>query len=349
MTEILIRKSGVAGHITLSRPEALNALSYDMVLEIEKALDAWREDPEVALVLIDAEGDKAFSAGGDIVDMYRTATAGDFAYGRKFWADEYRLNAKIFEYPKPYVSLMQGFTMGGGVGVSCHGSHRVVGETSQIAMPECGIGLVPDVGGSLMLALAPGRLGEYVGTTATRMGPGDAILVGFADHFVPEALWPDMRDALLREGDADAVMARFSEPAPASPLADLQPEIDQHFAGETLGDILRSLDHADSDFAKGALKALSRVSPLSAAATVELVHRVRGATSIRTALGMEYRFTYRSAEQGDFVEGIRAIVIDKDKSPNWRHDDMRNVPHIDVSKMLMPLGDDALDLTGEQP
>jgi len=157
MSDILIRQDGHAGRITLNRPEALNAMTYDMAHAIEHALDAWRDDPSVALVIIDALGDKAFCAGGDIQDLYAQGQRGNFAYGEQFWADEYRLNAKIFEYPKPYIAFMQGFTMGGGVGISCHGSHRIVGESSQIAMPECGIGLVPDVGGSLMLALAPGR------------------------------------------------------------------------------------------------------------------------------------------------------------------------------------------------
>jgi enoyl-CoA hydratase len=140
--------------------------------------------------VIDAAGDKAFCAGGDIAEMYATGTAGDFDYGRRFWADEYRMNAKLFNFPKPVVTFLQGFTMGGGVGVGCHGSHRIVGDSSQIAMPECGIGLVPDVGGSLILARAPGRLGEYLGTTAARMGPGDAIHAGFADYYIPEDAGP---------------------------------------------------------------------------------------------------------------------------------------------------------------
>ncbi len=349
MTDVLIRKAGRAGHITLNRPDALNALTYPMILEIEQALDAWAEDPEISLVLIDAAGVKAFCAGGDIVEMYETASTGDFEYGRRFWADEYRLNAKIFHYPKPYVALMQGFTMGGGVGVSCHGSHRVVCETSQIAMPECGIGLIPDVGGSLMLGLAPGRLGEYLGTTAARMGPADAIYAGFADTFVPQDKWPELRGLLCENGDADGSVTWVSEPAPQGAFETLQPKIDRHFAGETLGDICRSLDHDPSEFAEQALKALGKVSPLSAAATVEIVHRVRGAPSIQAALEMEYRFTYRSAENGDFIEGIRAMVIDKDRSPNWRHPDPRKVPLIDVSKMLMPLGENALDQRGGLP
>ncbi|MCE8455287.1 enoyl-CoA hydratase/isomerase family protein, partial [Rhodovulum sulfidophilum] len=200
MSEIDIRKQGRIGRITLTRPKALNALSYEMSLAIEAALDAWAPDPEVGMILIDAEGDKAFCAGGDIAVMYETGTRGDYAYGQKFWRDEYRMNAKLFEFPKPVVSLMQGFVMGGGVGVGCHGSHRVVGESSQVAMPECGIGLVPDVGGSLILARAPGRMGEYLGVTGRRMGPADAIYAGFADYFLPEAEWPALRDELIATG-----------------------------------------------------------------------------------------------------------------------------------------------------
>ena len=182
MIDILIAKDGVAGRITLNRLPALNALTYEMCNAIVVALDIWQSDPEITLVIFDAMGQKAFCAGGDIVELYSTGQLGNFAYGQSFWRDEYRLNAKIKAFPKPVISFMQGFIMGGGVGLGCHSSHRVVGDSSQIAMPECGIGLVPDVGGSLILANAPGRLGEYLGTTATRLNAGDAIMAGFADH-----------------------------------------------------------------------------------------------------------------------------------------------------------------------
>lgn len=146
MSDIDIRITGRAGRITLTRPKALNAMTYDMCLAIEAALDDWATQDAVALVIIDAEGDRAFCSGGDIAELYETGTKGDYAYYRRFWADEYRLNNKMFSYAKPIVSLLQGFTMGGGVGIGCHGSHRIVGDSSQVAMPECGIGLVPDVG-----------------------------------------------------------------------------------------------------------------------------------------------------------------------------------------------------------
>ncbi len=345
MTDISIRITGRAGRITLQRPHALNAMTYDMCLAIEAAFDAWRDDPAVDLVVLDAEGDRAFCSGGDIAELYETGTKGDYAYGQKFWADEYRLNAKIFAYPKPVVSFLQGFTMGGGVGIGCHGSHRVVGESSQIAMPEVGIGLVPDVGGSLMLALAPGRLGEYLGTTAARMNASDAIFAGFADIYVPQSMWTDLIADLEATGSVAALEAAAETPDPG-PLQAQMDDITRHFQGEALADVLTTLRGEDSDFARDTLKKLSRNSPLSMACAIETIHRLRGPSlSIEKALDLEYRFTSRAMEHGDFLEGIRAAIIDKDRSPKWQFADM-NVPPAMVSKMLMPLGDQKLDLGG---
>jgi 3-hydroxyisobutyrate dehydrogenase len=343
MSDIDIRITGHAGRITLQRPQALNAMTYDMCLAIEAAFDAWRNDDTVSMIIIDAEGDRAFCSGGDIAQLYATGTAGDYAYGQKFWADEYRLNHKIFSYPKPVVSFLQGFTMGGGVGIGCHGSHRIVGETSQIAMPECGIGLVPDVGGSLMLALAPGRLGEYLGTTAVRMSADDAIYVGFADAYIPELKWPDLISRLEETGDISAIAAQ-AETAPEGTLRSLSPQIDALFAGEALSDVLTLLQADPSEFAQETLKKLSRVSPLSVASTIEMIHRLRGQSiSMEKALDLEYRFTFRAMEHGDFLEGIRAAIIDKDRAPKWQFADM-SVPLASVAKMLQPLGKSALKL-----
>lgn len=315
-------------------------------MAIDTALRNWREDDAVDLIIFDADGDKAFCAGGDIAELYATGTKGNYDYGRTFWRDEYRLNALIFEYPKPVVSFLQGFTMGGGVGIGCHGSHRIVGESSRIAMPECSIGLVPDVGGSLMLALAPGRLGEYLGTTGYRMGPADAIYAGFADHFIPQDRWPDLIELLEASGRAE-VVEEHSETAPKGKLADLQPQIDTLLDGETLSDILNTLRCSDEEFSEQTLISLQRNSPLSVACTVEMLHRLRGANlTMRKALDMEYRFTYRAMEHGDFLEGIRAQIIDKDRNPNWQFADM-NVPAVAVSNMLQPLGANALSFSEE--
>jgi len=338
MSDIHIRQEGVAGCITLTRPGALNALTYEMVLEIERALDRWR-DSDLALVLIDAEGDKAFCAGGDIAEMYASGMRGDYAYGRQFWRDEYRLNAKIFEYPKPVVSLLQGFTMGGGVGVGCHGSHRVVGESSQIAMPECGIGLVPDVGGSLMLARAPGATGAYLGLTAFRMGPADAIYAGFADHFVPQADWPALTAALVK-GDLEAILRLRATPAPGT-LPGLQPQITQHFAQSSLAKIANGLAQ-DTEFARATLKAMGRNAPMAMACCLGILKALPGDATIRTALEMEYRYTHRAMAQGDFIEGIRAAIIDRDRQPKWAHASLSDVTDAQVRNMLAPLGTDAL-------
>ena len=343
MSDISIRITGRAGRITLTRPHALNAMTYEMCLAIEDAFDAWQGDDAVDLIILDAIGDRAFCSGGDIAELYATGTKGDYSYGRKFWADEYRLNAKIFAYPKPVVSFLQGFTMGGGVGLGCHGSHRVVGESSQIAMPECGIGLLPDVGGTLLLALAPGRVGEYLGTTATRMSGEDAIFAGFADLYIPQAGWPAVIETLEATGDIGALDNAKTTPPPSA-LAALQDQINAVFDGEALVDVLNALKAADSPFAQECLKRMGRMSPLAMAATIEVIHRLRGPSlSIEKALDLEYRFTFRAMEHGDFLEGIRAAIIDKDRNPSWQYADM-NVPIAAVGKMLQPLGKDALKL-----
>ncbi|QFS83161.1 3-hydroxyisobutyrate dehydrogenase [Roseivivax sp. THAF197b] len=336
--EVSIRREGRAGRITLTRPKALNALSYQMCLDIEAALLDWLDDPQVALILIDAEGEKAFCAGGDIAAMYHEGVKGEYEGARRFWRDEYRMNALLAEYPKPIVAFAQGFTMGGGVGLAGHVSDRIVGDTSQIAMPECGIGLVPDVGGSLLLARAPGRLGEYLGLTAARMGPGDAIHCGFADHYLPEAHWDALKTELIETGDPSSIAAA-AQTAPDSPLKAQQPEIDALFGGEHLRDIVNALTASDSDLAASALKAISRNAPLSMAVTLEMLHRHRtGNPDIRKALALEYRATHRALPEGDFLEGVRAQVIDKDRQPKWQHA-LDGVPMAATAKMLQPVRD----------
>ncbi|SEO13931.1 enoyl-CoA hydratase/isomerase family protein [Palleronia pelagia] len=337
MTDTLIRKTGRAGRITLNRPKALNALTHEQVLSVEDALDEWATDPEVRLVVIDAAGEKAFCAGGDITALYEAGRAGDLEGPRRFWREEYCLNAKMATYAKPIVTFMQGFTMGGGVGIGCHASHRVVGDSSRIAMPECGIGLVPDVGGSFLLARGPGFLGEYLGTTAHRMGPACAIRATFADHYIPEDQWPDIIAGLEEDGIVQLVADRARDPG-ESPLTPLQDRIDAHFGKDSMAEIASSLDSEDSDFARDALKALARVSPLSACVTIDLIRAVRAKLTIHHALEMEYRFTHRAVEKGDFLEGIRAAVIDKDRNPRWQHDGIADVAQSRIDEMLAPLG-----------
>ncbi|WP_235971121.1 enoyl-CoA hydratase/isomerase family protein [Palleronia pontilimi] len=337
MTDTDIRIKGRAGRITLNRPAALNALTHAQCLEIEAAIDGWARDDAVALVVIDAVGEKAFCAGGDITSIYEDAKAGNLDAPRGFWRDEYRLNAKLATYPKPIVTMMQGFTMGGGVGLGCHASHRVVCENSRIAMPECGIGLVPDVGGSLLLARAPGHAGEYLGTTAYRMGPADALWARFADTFVPRTDWAGAI-ATLEDSGSPTILSELSARPGDSALARLSGDIDTHFAGASLHEILASLNAADTPFALKTIDALGKVSPLSACVTIDLVRDVRGAGTIEHALAMEYRATHRAIPMGDLVEGIRAAVIDKDRAPKWKHAGIADVTQAEIDAMLAPLG-----------
>lgn len=334
MSEIWCRKEGRAGRITLQRPKALNALTEGMLKAIEAAIDEWADDDDVALVMIDAEGDRAFAAGGDIVDLYNTGRAGDFAFGQRFWAFEYRLNAKIHEYPKPFVAFMHGFVMGGGVGVSALGSHRIATDGTLVAMPEAGIGLVPDVGGSKILADAPGRCGEYLGSTATRMGPADAIYAGFCDVYVPGDRLEALKTKLVETGNADDIAAFAATPEPGE-LEAQQEEIDALFSGGSARQIEHVLENADSEFAAKALKAYRKTCPLSVACFIQMAHNARDLT-MKRALAQEYRFVYRCMEHGEFLEGIRAAVIDKDRNPQWAKPSLSDVTDEDIAFMLAP-------------
>ncbi|HRK42179.1 MAG TPA: enoyl-CoA hydratase/isomerase family protein [Gemmobacter sp.] len=340
MADISLRIEGRAGRATLTRPAALNALSYDMCKALDAALVAWAADPAVALVVIDAEGDRAFCAGGDIAELYAEGLRGNTAYGQAFWRDEYRMNARIGAYPKPVVTLVQGFCMGGGVGVACHASHRIAGESAQIAMPECAIGLVPDVGGSALLARGPGHLGSYLGMTGARMGPGDAIYAGFADHFVPQADWPALIARLCASGDVGAVTAA-ALPPPEATLPAQQPQIDRLFAAANLPLLRAALMAEDSDFARDTAKALERGAPLALATTLAMQQILGPDPDLKTALELEYRVTHRAQTATDFLEGIRAMVIDKDRRPRWRY---AGTPD-EVAALLAPLGPETLTFT----
>ncbi len=344
--ELIVRTEGRAGRLTLNRPKALNALTHAQCVETTAALTRWRDDPSVALVILDAAGDRAFCAGGDIAYMYEQGRAGNFDAGRAFWRDEYRMNAALAEYPKPVVSFLHGFVMGGGVGYGCHASHRVVAEDTQISMPECGIGLVPDVGGSRLLARAPGRLGLHLGLTGARIGPGDAIFAGFADHFIPRAEWPALVSRLCETGDAEGIAAG-AQPAPESPLVaatDLLAAYEAPGSGAAqVAAIMARLEATEGAGEAQALKALRRNSPLSLACASAMIGALGPDATIRDALRAEFRWVWRSMERGDFLEGIRAAIIDKDRSPRWRHESIKAVTEAEVAAMLAPLG--AAELT----
>ena len=308
MNDLHIRRDRNAGRITLTRPQALNALTHDMASAVHAALDDWRDDPAVKLVILDAEGDRAFCAGGDIAAVYHGGRAGDHGIGRRFFSDEYRMNAAIADYPKPIIAFMQGFVMGGGVGLGGHASHRVVGDTTQVAMPESGIGLIPDVGGTWLLSRAPGRIGEYLGLTGARMGAGDAIHARFADLYLPEAEWEAAKDRLADSGDVAVLQGQTPPPAPLA-ARDLSA-----YEAETVARITAALEAAGDE---DSLKPIRRNSPLSMAATLAMVRAARKDGRIQDSLSREYRFTHRATESSDFLEGVRAQIIDKDRKPNW--------------------------------
>ena len=331
--DIFIRKSGYVGHITLNRPEVLNSLTYSMILSIENALIEWETEEGIALIIIDAKGDRAFCAGGDIQILYENGFNKNFAYGQKFWADEYRLNEKIAKYKKPFVAFMQGFTMGGGVGVSCHGSHRVVGETSKIAMPECSIGLVPDVGGSFLLAQLPGNIGTFLGVTGKRMKASDAIYCGFADYFISETKWEDLKEKLFDTGNIDWIK-KFQGSTEASEIENSFSQISEAMVDVSTKNIESRLQHP---FFEKDLSALRFNSPISVAYTISMLKMEKVRNNISDALDAEYSFTARSQEFGDFQEGIRAAVIDKDRTPLWKNKNLAEISDEDLKPFFQTI------------
>lgn len=342
---VIARQEGRAGRITLARPEALNALTLDMIRDIDRVLKLWSGDAHIRLVIIDAMGSRAFSAGADIAEAYHTGRQGDFDAGRTFLREEYIVDARVACFPKPVVAFMQGYAMGGGVGLGGHALHRVVGDSTRIAMPECMIGLVPDAGGTHLLAQAPGHLGEYLGLTGHRMEPGDAIFAGFADHYIPEARWPELIREAADSGDPACIEAAAA-PVPPAPLAERREVIDRAFAAPDVAAILASLP--DDDWGRTVRETLERQCPLSMAAALRLIREARAHPGVPEALAREYRFTWRAASDGEFLEGIRAAVIDKDRKPRWR-DSIATLDPAQVDAMLAPLGEDELRFPDLQP
>ena len=333
--EVIISREGRAGRLRLNRPRALNALTPGMVADIRRAIEAWRHDPGLDIVLIEGAGEKAFCAGGDIREVYEAGRAGDFEFGRRFWSEEYRLNAALAAYPKPVVSLMHGYVMGGGVGIGCHVSHRVADPDVRLAMPECAIGLIPDVGGTLLLAHAPGHIGEYMALTGARLKGTEARYAGFADYVMSQSDWPSLIDALVRDGDP-ALLSAVSQPSSPWPR-DRSDTIRKVFGQQDIPAITAAA--AGTEFEAG----LRKASPLSLFAKLELVRRARAFDRIEPALRQEFCFTARAAEQADLLEGIRAVLIDRDNAPDWRYPTIGDVPPGLIDDLLRPIDEaDAL-------
>jgi|LNFM01.1.fsa_nt_gb enoyl-CoA hydratase len=340
--ETIIRREGRAGRITLNRPKALNALTLGMVRDTRVALDSWIGDDDVKLVILDGAGERALCAGGDVRTLYDSRAAGS-GLARTFWREEYQLNALIHRYPKPFVALMDGIVMGGGIGLSAHaqGGGRVVTERSMLAMPETGIGLIPDVGGTWLLGRAIGELGIYLGLTGARMTGADAIQTGFADIHVPSgALGPLVADLVAPDGEHPADVldaARENHPVPNSPLMDLKPEIDRIFGGSSVAAILDQLQTTTADWAQKARADLLQKSPLALVATLRALREAPRLGSLEAALNVEFRLCTHLFEHGEFNEGVRALLVDKDKSPRWQPPQLGDVTPAMVDRLFQPV------------
>jgi enoyl-CoA hydratase len=326
--DVLVTVSNGVGSITLNRPKAINSLTHHMVDEIADALTAWEDDDAVSTVVVAGAGERGLCAGGDVVSIYHSAKA-DGAEARQFWHDEYLLNAYIARYPKPYVALMDGITMGGGVGISAHGSVRVVTDTTKMAMPEVGIGFIPDVGGTFVLGRAPGLLGIHAALTGAPFSGADAIAMGFADHYVPHDQIPAFADAISTDG-VDAALAKHAEEPPASALVAQREWIDHCYAGETVADIVAALRAHDAGPADEAADLIASRSPISLAVTLEAVRRAAELSTLEDVLRQEFRTSCAALRSHDLVEGIRAQLIDKDRNPKWSPSAIAAVTAADV-------------------
>ncbi|RDG35262.1 enoyl-CoA hydratase/isomerase family protein [Streptomyces corynorhini] len=337
---VLTERAGGTGRITLNRPRALNALTPPMVRAIDHALTAWERDDTLTAVVLTGAGERGLCAGGDIRLIHQEASGGGSGEATAaFWRAEYRLNARIARYPKPYVALMDGIVMGGGIGVSAHGSLRIVTERSAVAMPETGIGLVPDVGGTWLLSRAPGELGTHLALTGRTVGAADAILCGLADHCVPSAQLPALMAALAGPDvpDAAAVRETVLRYATAPPRGRLDADrawIDACYAADTVEEIAERLLADRRQPAKDTAHTLATRSPTALKATLAALRRARETATLEEVLDQEYRSSCAAFTFPDLVEGIRAQVIDKDRTPRWSPKELTEVTDADVGRFF---------------
>jgi enoyl-CoA hydratase len=333
-----VRTDGSVGHVTLDRPRAINALDHGMILGIADALDAFERNADVALVLLDGAGDRGFCAGGDVRGLREQVLAGDAVGAMAFFRAEYALNARIAEYPKPVVVFADGITMGGGIGLAGHAAVRIVTERSKLAMPETRIGFTPDVGGSWLLAHAPGRIGEYLALTGSTMDAADAIFAGFADHLVPADRLGDLHHALITRADPHTpteIALLFDETPEPSALAAARPWIDDAFAGDTVPEIVERLRARREPEASATADLIETLSPTGVTVTLGAVRAARELPDLRAALAQEYGLVeWFATTQPDLTEGIRAQLVDKDRSPRWQPATLAEVPAVTADAAL---------------
>jgi enoyl-CoA hydratase len=349
--EILFERRGAAGIVILNRPHALNAVTFGMVGALTRQLEQWETDPAVTRVILTAAGERAFSAGGDLRALFDMGRAGQFEAALAYWRTEYALNARIKRYRKPYVSLIDGIVMGGGAGISIHGSHRVAGDGFVFAMPEVGIGFIPDVGASWFLPRLPGELGLYCALTGDRMGPADGVAAGVPTHRVASARFSELREALCGNVSVDALLGAFAQPAGEGPLWARRPAVDRLFAGDRVEDILAALDAeagrqaTDAGFARAAAASIRLKSPTSLKVTLAQLRRGRS-LDFNECMRGEFRIVSRLLRGHDLHEGIRSVIIDKDQAPRWQPSSLEAVSETEVERHFAPLAEE-LVLPGE--
>ncbi|MFC2249893.1 enoyl-CoA hydratase/isomerase family protein [Labrys portucalensis] len=344
LANVIVERTGSLGRIRLNRPKAMNSLTRDMVHLIAPALDAFEKDAAIAAVLLTGEGERGLCAGGDIRALYEGERTPD-GTGAQFWRDEYRVNARIARFAKPYLAVMDGITMGGGIGLSAHGAHRIVTERSRIAMPEVGIGFVPDVGGTWLLAHAPGEIGTYLALTGEAIGPADAIYAGLADVQIPLAGIPALIDELtqLTPGTGNAaihtLLAKHAVQPETARLAGHRALIDQCFAGSSVEAILQALEADGTPFALKTRDLIGSKSPTSLKLTFRLIRLAREAEGLEECLEREFAAAVAVAQGHDFYEGVRAAIIDKDRNPRWSPPSLAEVDDGNIEAWIQPVAD----------
>ena len=345
--EIEFSINGGIGRILLNRPKALNALTLNMCQLLLPQLRAWKSDPAVKAIVVIGAGEKAFCAGGDVVRLYEDGKARK-PYPREFWSTEYRCNVLIKRFPKPYIALIDGIVMGGGVGLSVHGSYRVATDRTTFAMPETGIGLFPDVGGSYFLGRLPGATGIFLGLTGKRLKGPDCVALGLAQVYVPHDKLASLEEALTKTTgtleDVARIAESFAEPVKDAPILAERANIDKHFSHGSVEAILDSLAADGGEWATAQLTALKTKSPLSMKTTFKQIKT--GATlSFEDCMRMEWRMANRAALDNDFYEGVRALLVDKDNKPQWKPATLAEVTEAQVDAYFAPLPGDELELT----
>ncbi len=344
--EVIVRREGThgrLGRLTLNRPGAINALTASMVEVLDETLRDWADDPGVTAVLLDGAGSRGLCSGGDMRAVRSAVLAGEPERALAFWAAEYRLNARIRRFPKPYIAIMDGVVMGGGVGLSAHGDVRIVTERSVLAMPEVGIGFVPDVGGTWLLSHAPGELGTHLGLTGAHFGAADAITAGFADHYLPSAEIPALLEVLRGADDPADAIARYDLGAFAPPPGRLAADrgwIDDLYRGDDLGRIVTRLIHSVKPAARDAGTEISAQSPTALVATLRALRAAVMFENLEEALDQEYRMANAALSTPDLVEGVRAVLVDKDRSPRWSPARLADVDPAEVDRFFAPADPD---------